>query len=170
MPNNRTTLIATLGLSQQDQGVSDRLFQLTISQTRSCSYALTHVTATPPPDIILVVNADDQNAQSEWQMLCDNKPTRASLPMVGASQAVDPLDTQNGHIQRPFLAPRGLRTLDSITIQNKAETSTAPSSMEKALIMDDSLPVRKQAAIELRHLEIQDDLAENSTQVFTSLK
>ena len=143
MPNNRTTLTAMLGLSQQDQGVLDRLFLLTRSQTRSRSYTLTHVTATPPPDIILAVNADDKNAKSEWQMLCDSKPARASLPMLWVSQAIDPLDTQNGHIQRPFLAPRALRALDSITIQNESETSKAPSSMEKALIIDDSLPVCK---------------------------
>jgi twitching motility two-component system response regulator PilG len=71
-------------------------------------------------------------------------------------------------LRRPLLAPRVLSTLDQIA--EKTPTTPATAAWQyKALVVDDSAPMRKQIELELGLLSLVADFAESGEQAYALL-
>ena len=160
MSGNRTLSVAAVGIPMHEQKVLRSIF--TLSLRRSRSYTLSHLTADPSPDILLV-DGDDQDAVGEWRELCRREQAKAILPTVMVTKAGTLPEAQLYLLRRPLLAPRVLSTLDQIADKTPPATPAA-AWQYKAMVVDDSPPMRKQIELELELLGIVADFAESGEQ------
>lgn len=161
MSNNQAVLVAALGIPPHEEGILRRIFNLTAG--REQTYILTPLDGDPIPDIVLV-DADEQDAAIAWHELCERQPGCARALKVLVSQTVRPPSSHPFYLQRPLIAPRVVRVLDRLPLKKQAPSLAAPPPQRKALVVDDSLPVRKQVELELQALGIEADFAESGEQ------
>jgi len=187
MGNKRTFSVATIGIPEHDQHVLQNIFKLSLY--RPCSYALANVASTKSE--ILIVDADDAQAMTEWQAFRNQHPNPATLSVIMVTQEKHPGNFPH-HIRRPFVATRVLSVLDQVASQEldfktagaiheetKPADQAAPTPQQpttlaapkifRALVVDDSLPVRKQIELELKSYGIQVDTAETGERAFEML-
>ncbi|MFO1351929.1 MAG: response regulator [Gammaproteobacteria bacterium] len=145
----------------------------------------------------MIVDGDDEKAMSEWRALCDKDPAKATLPTVMVSREVKLANPTYYHLRRPVIATRVLSTLDQIAVKEmnylpemmigadnsmanpaaealletvrQRATPTQSGTQHTALVVDDSLPVRKQIELELGLSGIKADLADSGEQAFELL-
>lgn len=194
MSSKRTYTVAMLGIPEHDRHVLANIFKLSAYRTRTYTLA-------SPGEVneILIVDADDANAMSEWQTLHAEDTVRPSangqnnrkpkIPTVMVTK--ERLSESLPHyIRRPFVATRVLSALDQITIRELStpkqriigeeskpaiakKDSPAPEKNQEpshtALVVDDSKPVRKQIELELKLFGIQVEMAESGEQAFALL-
>jgi twitching motility two-component system response regulator PilG len=149
-----------------EQKVLRSIFTLSLRRPRS--YTLSHLTADPSPDILLV-DGDDQSAVGEWREICRREQAIATLPTVIVTQAGTPPEARLYLLRRPLLAPRVLSTLDQIAEKTPTATPATAAWQYKALVVDDSAPMRKQIELELGLLGIVADFAESGEQAYVLL-
>jgi twitching motility two-component system response regulator PilG len=159
--------VAVIGFPTHDQGILRRIFILTSSRNRS--YTLVPISANQSPDIILV-DGDERDAIATWRRLCAGDKAIAAVPVVIVTKSESLPSDQHHHLQRPLLAPRVLHTLDQVDITAGAMSSAASLQHHRALVIDDSLAVRKQVELELKRLDIEADVAESGEQALEFLR
>jgi len=182
MEPNKTFLITTFGLSAYEARVLQTI--CIISRNRTRTYEVGSALGSRPVDFAIVDHEDPQ-AVAAWERF------QASNPMVPAvmltkQPAADPSRFQ---IRRPIMATRLLTLLDSLKVPTErpafappggsvtAEPSSsvrqpacrnplAPrnASLLSALVVDDSLPIRRQIQHQLAPFVGVVDLAENGEQ------
>lgn len=177
MNEKKTFSVVVLGLSDSDRNILKNIFRLSLHRTRSYRFA-------EPGDMPDIVLLDEQQLGSAEQAL---RQRYAELPTIEVRQ-VPSSNSETYQIKRPFVATRVLNMLDQLVIRelsyipemviggsnvptetaaqldNKSGSSHATSA--RALVVDDSLPVRKQVEIELKLLGVGADFAEDSEQAF----
>lgn len=194
MSSKRTYTVAMLGIPEHERHVLANIFKLSAYRTRTYILA-----SAGEVNEILIVDADDANAMSEWQTLHGGDTTRpaANVHPNGKSKIPTVMVTKERlseslphYIRRPFVATRVLSALDQITIRElspskqriigeeskpviaKKESQvpeTSPEPTHTALIVDDSKPVRKQIELELKLFGIRVEMAESGEQAFALL-
>lgn len=174
--------VIAIGVADHEHKVLRNIFKL--SQHRPRSYDLVENASANPQ--IAIVDLDGQNAQAHWQELRVRIPDIA-LVKVGPQ----PLNGESYAVRRPFVATRVLGMLDQVAtnelhyvpeinigedsappvddLVSKAVphvVSVEPAATHTALVVDDSLPVRKQIEIELKMLGVAADFAESGEKAF----
>jgi twitching motility two-component system response regulator PilG len=190
----KTFTVALLGVENAETAILQRTFGFTTSLERTRAYEIINGKATQVADI-LIVNADNPSAMSELKASHMDADGNSRIPIVYAA-ATRPAHAKY-HIRRPWFAARILKTLDEVTvgemdfipeftIDDSAPTNvssvvsraqeavtTAPTptaSALTALVVDDSLPVRKQVEMELKMNGINADLVESGEKALDAIK
>jgi twitching motility two-component system response regulator PilG len=193
MSSKRTYTVAMLGIPEHERHVLANIFKLSAYRTR------TYMLASPGEvNEILIVDADDANAMSEWQTLHGEDTTRPAAAQNNKKPKIPTVmvtkerlsESIPHYIRRPFVATRVLSALDQITIRELSaskqriigeeskpaiakKASPAPEIAQEpthtALIVDDSKPVRKQIELELKLFGIRVEMAESGEQAFALL-
>jgi len=182
MSTKKNFSVAAIGIPANEQKILKNIFKLSLYRARS--YTLSEMISGQSVDILLV-NGDDPNAIRSWHSL--NNTDTSSIPTLIVSQQ-KPSDAQLYHIRRPLIATRVLGALDQIAIKelhfipemvidenSKLSASTAETIQQsvsaqeeqprfKALVVDDSRPIRKQIELELQLFGAQMDFAETGEQ------
>jgi twitching motility two-component system response regulator PilG len=177
------------GLAPNEQNTLGSIFKL--AATRSRQYRLLNSTEREKAEIVLV-DADDNNAMSEWRSFSVHN---SSVPLVKVAKNV-PAETKEAFLRRPLTLKRVLEVLDKVTIEahkyvpelvvggdgvmneetNAALRDAAESAQQasrtgvKALVVDDSLPVRKSMEIHLGLLGMDIDFAETGEEALDFVK
>ncbi|MFC1684061.1 response regulator [Pseudomonadota bacterium] len=188
----KTFAVALLGVEDAEQAILQRTFGFTTSLDRTRAYEIVNGHTSRAPDI-LIVNTDDPAATTQLQTVYSDPQGNARIPTVYAAAARP--DNAKYYIRRPWFAARILKTLDEVTVgemdfipeftiddeapanissavsraQEAAIPAPAPSALT-ALVVDDSLPVRKQVEMELRQNGINADLVESGEQALDAIK
>ncbi|MDX5374609.1 MAG: response regulator [Gammaproteobacteria bacterium] len=188
MREHREFRILPLGIHADELQVLRRILRISAGTARA--YELSDDYRIEPGKILLV-NADDRQAMHHWQTMYVGDDGRAKLPTIFAVAAarLQP-DAGRREIPQPFRATLVLNALDQITVEElnfipeltigdetedtgistarlqamlANRVSEAPAQY-RAMVVDDSLPVRKQLEIELRMLGAEVAHAENGEQ------
>jgi twitching motility two-component system response regulator PilG len=187
MHKKRSFSVAVIGIPDNERQIIQNIFKLSSYRTRS--YALT--ASAMDADILIV----SEGAKSTvTQTIGPQSPNQSSPPMItvaGTEPANDPYS-----LKRPFVATRVLSVLDQVVSKELSfapervisddnspshktmevfqdRSATEPAVMQPsylALVVDDSLAVRKLMDLELRALSIHGDFAENGVQAFELIK
>ena len=184
MSTKKMFSVAAIGVSDSEHKVLRNIFRL--SQHRTRSYALAETSATTPDIALLDPNGGSTLQVNAW------REQHPELPTVEICRE-PPTEAQPYRIRRPFVATRVLSVLDQVVIKelsyipemmigsetglaDKASTlvsetvaHSAPRAQpvyHRALVVDDSLPVRKQMEIELKLLGVAADFAETGEDAF----
>ena len=191
MRENRTFTILPVGVTEADERVLSRILKISLGSSRS--YTVTS-DQQPAPGKILVVNADSAAAVQNWRARYVTDEGKAMMPTVFASR--QNLEGRAAyHVGLPFRATHVLSTLDQITIKElnyipeltigaeQIEPEISHSQLEAmvsskhgsqgrytAMVVDDSLPVRKQLELELKMLGATVEMAENGEQAMEMTK
>ena len=186
MSDKKTFAVAMIGIPDQERNVLKNIFKLSLYR----AYTYTFISANEPGQI-LIVDADDPEAIAEWRTFYGTTVSESSLSSVSAVPSTIPVimvtkeKIQNQFpypINRPFIATRVLSILDQVAAQIPSvsqdriiggepqfiaakEEPIAP----KALVVDDSITIRKQIELELKLFNIQVDTAESGEQAFDLL-
>ena len=188
MRDHREFKVYPIGFEERDLQVLKRILKISAGSARS--YILTEE-GLPEAGKILLVNADSPAALSEWRYNHVPVGGGQAAPVIFASRAESP-DTNGHRVTLPFRATLLLGILDAITVEELnyipeltigAEDSDDEMAINeqrltqivnqtvgerpaqyKAMVVDDSLPVRKQLELELRMLGAEVQLAENGEQ------
>ncbi|MBD3617908.1 MAG: response regulator [Gammaproteobacteria bacterium] len=190
MREHREFRILPLGIHADELQVLRRILRISAGTARA--YELTDDYRIEPGKILLV-NADDRQAMHHWQTMYVADDGRAKLPTIFAVAAarLQP-DAGRREIPQPFRATLVLNALDQITVEELnfipeltigdeaggEETGISTARLQamlahrvseapaqyRAMVVDDSLPVRKQLEIELRMLGAEVAHAENGEQ------
>ena len=176
-----------IGIPENERQIIQNIFKVSSYRTRSYILTISAMEAE-----ILIVSEDVKGTVT--QTIGRQSPSQRSTPMitvVGTEPTTDPYS-----LKRPFVATRVLSVLDQVASRelsfipervisddNSPSSKTAealqgtptpepaptqPSYL--ALVVDDSLAVRKLMELELRVLSILGDFAENGAQAFELLK
>lgn len=186
MSEKQTFLIAVIGIPDSERNVLKNIFKLSLYRTRT--YTLV---SSNEPSHILIVDADDPTAMTQWRQhhgggrQASSNPATAfpSIPAVMATR--EKLTTEFPHcIHRPFVATRVLGILDQVAAQTPPNSNsiarermiggeplepTPEKPLPIALVVDDSSTVRTQISLELKLLGIRVDTAESGEQAFERL-
>ncbi len=160
-------LVAAIGLTPHEQDVLRRIFILSTYRPRT--YSLVPFSEGCNPHIVLI-DGDDPASMAEWRQAYSRDHDKFSVPVVMVGSAANALDDQAVHVQRPFLAPHVLKTLDQLTPADVSSESKPEPPGRRVLVVDDSLPVRKQVELELKRFSIEADCAESGEQALEFLK
>ncbi len=167
MSHERCFSVAVIGIPLHEQSVLKLVFRP--SAQRSWAYALTPLDETNPPDILLV-DLDKEDAVSEWHERCEHDEVIAKTPTVRVSRSELAAEPHTYYLQRPLMVSRVIDTLDQIVEQELAATFAQAVATHKALVVDDSLPMRKQIALELERFGVKSDCAESAEQAIEFLQ
>jgi len=185
MDSKKNYTVGLLGIAESEQHILRNIFKLSLY--RNHSYILTDL-ALGEPTAILLVDADDPKAMREWQLLRDARVGQAAVPMVMVTKEQQSPASSPYFIRRPFVATRVFNVLDQLVTQelsrprerlvgaqNSSDQPAIVAAPEKrqlyrALVVDDSLPVRKQVELELKSFGIEVDTAESAEQAFEFIK
>jgi two-component system cell cycle response regulator len=189
-----TFAVAFFGLSGRERAVLQSVLRL--SAHRSPAYVLSSMTPESPAQI-LIVDADDDRAFVTWQRLPIHGRNSCLVPSIMVTSNKNFSAAYALH--RPLAAIRILHTLDTVvrekyrdqeqrviggtteasptTTENDDSASTSrqitasqePNSLYRALVVDDSLVVRKQIDLELTLAGITTDLVETGEQALDLL-
>lgn len=172
--------VGAFGLTSNEQNTLSSIFKL--ASARSRKYTLVRNLERANADIILV-DIDDTNAENEWRSFSVHYKIN---PLIKVTKTIPAEVTKEVYLRRPLTLKRVLETLDDVTIkflhhvpelvvggegsldeeahtilryagQNAEDT---PRIGIKALVVDDSLPVRKSMDIQLGMYGIDIDFAE----------
>lgn len=186
MSEKKTFSVTAAGISNSERNIVRNIFRL--SQHRVRTYVLLDDEGLTPDIALIDTESNGQNRMSAWR---ERYP---KLPIVTINRE-PPTKDEPYRIKRPFVATRVLSVLDQIVIKelsyvpelvigsetgnteqvvtaaaNNTETSIPQQQFShRALVVDDSLPVRKQIEIELKLLGISADFAETGEIAFTML-
>jgi two-component system, cell cycle response regulator len=185
MSDQKTFAVAMIGIPDQERSVLKNIFKLSLYR----NYTYTLVSANEPSQI-LIVDADDSKAMTEWGALyktvahassSSSGPAPLAIPAVMVTKEKLPAQFPY-HIHRPFVATRVLSILDQIATRLPSfsqdrvigETPSPIVTKEEppaptALVVDDSGTIRKQIELELKLFNIQVDTAESGEQAFDLL-
>jgi len=182
--------VGIFGLANNEQNTLGSIFKL--AATRNRQYTLVSATDRPQAEIILV-DVDDPNTINEWRSFSVH---HSNIPLVKVTKGAVPEGSSEVYLRRPLTLKRVLEVLDKVTIETlkyvpeliiggegnapSAETMAALKSAVdgaqqtgfKALVVDDSLPVRKSMEIQLGLYGLDIDFAETGEQAleFTEKK
>ena len=191
MATNEKIRLAVFGLSEYEKRVLRTISIL--SRNSSRTYEITHVSenaeASDAADFA-VVDAEDQRALAGWHALQASKPMVPAV-MVGRAPASE--STEFG-IGRPIMATRLLAVLNRMNVSKERPvfasnmaSNTAPTEPprlhpvghqppastgavgRRALVVDDSLPIRRQVQLEAKRFVGEVDLAEDGEQAIELL-
>ncbi len=174
--SNQEFSLVVFGMSQHEVRVLRTISIL--SRNRSRTYVLANGSGSEEGDFA-IIDADDPQALASWNAFQDNYPMVEAI-MVGKV----PVSGSTEHwLKRPIMATRLLDRLDRLELSNEhsafvvpqtddtAPVEQAPSdvaapAVPRALVVDDSLPIRRQVEIELERLvgNLDVDLAEDGKQ------
>jgi twitching motility two-component system response regulator PilG len=174
--------VGVFGLTSNEQNTLGSIFKLAASRSRQ--YNLVSASERASAEI-LIVDADDSNAVSEWRSFSVHN---SSIPVVKVTKNAPPAEAGNdAYLRRPLTLKRVLEILDKVTIEahkyipelviggeeepldeeasailRDAAQSAGKASRSgiKALVVDDSLPVRKSMEIQLNLYGMNIDFAE----------
>jgi twitching motility two-component system response regulator PilG len=190
---NKVFKVSVIGLASNEQNTLGSIFKLAASRSRQ--YTLVGPQERPNAEILLV-DADDANALNDWRSFSVH---HSHIPIVKVIKAAPPEGSNEVYLRRPLTLKRVLEVLDKVTIEyykfvpelkvgsesgnlNKEDAAAIqiaissvkpPSSTGiKALVVDDSLPVRKSMEIQLGLFGMEMDFAETGEQAleFTQKK
>lgn len=178
-------MVAVFGLSQREARVLHTI--CLISKTRPRTYELMPTNGRLEPDMA-IVDGYDEWAIAEWLKFSANRPM-LPLVLIGEHPKLDHPDIR---IERPLLPTQLLNVFDRIKLTDEhpafspQETTNIPPGMPvdeesipaqdsqtvtfqgdprlRALVVDDSLPIRKQMQKELSQFVGHVDLAETGEQ------
>lgn len=177
MKSDKSYAVAIFGIPEFERELVKRIFSL--SESRDKIYRIAEESQNHTADIALVDNSN-ANAASQFEQI---HTTRQEFPAVVIANGKNP--ESEYWVKRPFTAMRMLGALDKLVdnvlsgagharpndpaakskdpaakVESKTE-SPAPAGIYKALVVDDSLPVRKQVNIALRRAGITAEFAED---------
>lgn len=179
--DNKVFQVGVFGLTSNEQNTLGSIFKLAASRSRQYNLVSTSDRASAE---ILIVDADDSNAVSEWRSFSVHN---SSIPAVKVTKNAPPAETEEAYLRRPLTLKRVLEILDKVTIEahkfipelvvggeeeplgeeasailRDAAQSAGKASRSgiKALVVDDSLPVRKSMEIQLNLYGMNIDFAE----------
>ncbi len=174
---SRTFSVSTIGVPRKELHLLRAIFAL--SKTRSAHFGLADENSNHNADII-VVNQDDPTAMAEWHSTFTDQKGTPACPTIRLTNHI-PNDDDRYYLNKPFIATRVLGLLDQITMKelefeqvlafNETSSSTSTKSLEvsasehksenfRALVVDDSLPVRIQMDLALKQFASDVDFAE----------
>ncbi len=169
--------VAIFGFSENDQKVLKSI--LGLSKGRPISYRFNEASAKGAMSDLVILNGANGRAMTEWR----NRPANNSARKAVLATDEPHDNHQTPVIKRPFVASKVLQALDQAvgTFVPKSTTTMAPSSPAsstpmvqkqplRALVVDDSLVVRKQMELELQQLGLQVHLAESTRKAQAYLK
>ncbi len=172
--------VGVFGLASNEQNTLGSIFKLAASRPRQ--YVMVQPQERATAEIILV-DADDNNAVNEWRSFSVHHSQIPTIKVV----KIAPAETgEEVYLRRPLTLKRVLEILDKVTIeahkyvpelvvggegelneesvaalQGAAQSAQQTSrSGIKALVVDDSLPVRKSMEIQLGLFGMDMDFAE----------
>ncbi len=173
--------VGLFGLASNEQNTLGSIFKLAASRSRQYMLVSTEKRAEAE---IIVVDVDDQNALNDWRSFSVH---HSAIPVVKVTKSIPAESTNDVYLRRPLTLKRVLETLDKVTIEahkyvpelviggesgsldeeaNAALLGAAQSAEKvsrsgiKALVVDDSLPVRKSMEIQLGLFGMEIDFAE----------
>lgn len=182
--------VGIFGLASNEQNTLGSIFKLAASRSRQ--YELVTADQRSSAEIILV-DADDANAMNEWRSFSVH---HSSIPIVKVTKAVAVDADGEVHLRRPLTLKRVLEVLDKVTIeahkyvpelvvggeevlddaasaalQDAVQSAKgALKSSARALVVDDSLPVRKSMEIQLGLYGLNIDFAETGEEALEYVK
>jgi twitching motility two-component system response regulator PilG len=166
--NDKCTIsVAFIGLTAREQNVLLSIFKL--SSCRPRIYTLAPIPDDSPPGIVLV-DADDPAAMTLWHDLCAREQSYSRVPAVMVSQHDRRPTGDQYHIKRPLLASRLLHFLDQLPHTAETTATVEVVQQPRALVVDDSVTMRRQVELALQQCGIATDSAENGEQALASLK
>lgn len=153
----RKQLVSVFGFSESERRALKSIFNLAAT-ARALTYGLVNPEERITADIALV-DADDPQAIDAWQQEQRSHDSRTPAVMVTKAQTID-----NGQLQinRPLTMKKVLSALDELAShlhhggpeqQREVSVGASPSSYA-ALVVDDSLAVRKFMEDKLDGLEV----------------
>ncbi|MEK7990561.1 MAG: response regulator [Thiotrichaceae bacterium] len=182
--------VGIFGLASNEQNTLGSIFKLAASRSRQ--YELVSADQRSAAEIILV-DADDANAMNEWRSFTVH---HNNIPVVKVTKGA--IDDAGGevHLRRPLTLKRVLEVLDKVTIeahkyvpelvvggeevlddaasaalQDAVQSARGASkSSARALVVDDSLPVRKSMEIQLGLYGLNIDFAETGEEALDFVK
>jgi twitching motility two-component system response regulator PilG len=178
--------ILAVGITEKERMILRSIFRLSAHRPRV--YVLTESLASA--DILIVDKSAKDTVATTAQKQGGGKRAQ---PMILVTESANP-DNAAYSIRRPFVATRLLNALDQIAIkelsggaelvvgdENSLSTHATKTQQETpttkrgkdvyvALVVDDSLAVRKLVELELRALNIMGDFAENAGEAFALLR
>ncbi len=184
MNTHRSIWVAHIGLPAHEQRRVQRAF--VHMRHRTPNYRLSPMTADAPIQIVLL-NTDDESAEEKYQQACEANTSLSDLPVVLVSRRRETRASDSQYvIRRPMIATRFIGVLDQVAMRELAieqplaieEDSTElvtvtlnqetvepsppaqPTTAYRALVVDDSLPVRIQMHHVLQPFTSQVDFAE----------
>jgi len=179
--DERIFKIGIFGLKSNEQNTLGSIFKLAAARPRK--YTLVAPTDRAKADIVLV-DIDDTNAENEWRSFSVHY---GNIPIVKVTKSLPQITAHDVYLRRPLILKRVLETLDDVTIKvhkfvpeitiddnmmlhasDDAGTidlvtqgvQTTKASGIKALVVDDSLPVRKAMELQLGLYGMALDFAE----------
>jgi twitching motility two-component system response regulator PilG len=183
--------VGVFGLAPNEQNTLGSIFKL--AATRSRQYNLVAMTERSQAEIVLV-DIDDPRAMDEWRSFSVH---HSQIPVVKVTKTAGTAEQANEIIlRRPLTLKRVLETLDKVTIEvhkyvpelvvggedilddaaNAALLDAARGARDaarsgvKALVVDDSLPVRKSMEIQLGLYGMEIDFAETGEEALEFIK
>lgn len=167
---NKTFKIGLFGLATNEQNTLGSIFKLAASRPRQ--YTVVNPQERAAAEIILV-DIDDADALNEWRSF----DVHSKIPVVKVTKTVPAEDSPDIYLRRPLTLKRVLEILDRVTVEaykfvpGKIGDNELPedpdipkikpaSSGIKALVVDDSLPVRKSMEVQLGLYGMAIDFAE----------
>jgi len=182
--------VGMFGLAPNEQNALGSIFKLAASRNRQ--YSMVSGADRAQAEIILV-DIDDANATNEWRNFTVH---HNGIPVVKVTKGNPPATATEAYLRRPLTLKRVLETLDKVTIEahkyvpelvvggeqtmdvaTKAALKDAvhnakqvPRSGYRALVVDDSLPVRKSMEIHLGLFGIEIDFAETGEEALEYVK
>jgi twitching motility two-component system response regulator PilG len=172
MKSDNTYAVVIFGIPEFEREQVERIFSL--SESRDNIYRIVD-DAQNHTAVIALVDKSDENAASEYERFHSERPDFPTVLIAnGKNPGVD------YWVKRPFTAMRMLGALDKLVEERLAgagrpKPQAAPSKaahepaapaveagVYKALVVDDSLPVRKQVSVALRRAGITAEFAEDA--------
>lgn len=187
MNTHRSIWVAHIGLPAHEQRRVQRAF--VHMRHRTPNYRLSPLADDASIQIVLL-NADDVNTEEKYQQACVKNPGLSDLPVVSVTRRKATQAKESKYvIKRPMIATRFIGVLDQVAMKelaieqplaieedstelvtvtlNQEQTDAAPvtpplssASSYRALVVDDSLPVRIQMHHVLQPFTSQVDFAE----------
>jgi CheY-like chemotaxis protein len=160
----RKQLVSVFGFSESERRALKSMFNL--AGVRASGYSLVNPEEKITADIALV-DADDPQAMDAWQRDCQSHTNRT--PAVMVTKTTDSTAEEHPCISRPLTMKKVLNALEGISSQVKAQglaeepevsgiRSSAETDRYSALVVDDSLSVRRFMESKLGSLGVAVDI------------
>ena len=171
--------VATFGISEPEREILRRIF--VVSADRPNSYRLLPTESQSRKPRIMMLDRNIPSDVYAWANAHKGLPNQPPTVILTQNETEDGKLT----LRRPLIATRVLTALDR-AVNALHETATPPVSSDlnafasddpelepgkryRALVVDDSLPVRKQIATALDKVNVEASFAENGEQALTML-
>lgn len=188
MNNKNTFAVATIGFDEKKSEMNVLQSVFIISQSRTPKFDFHDTGSKKEPPSVVVVNVDDVESVERWHAyyLLHKDKINISALMIGSSKP----DESEFFLNRPLIATRLLALLEKIvtekhgyvpagafeeTMSGIKTKESAPEGKKtkegiRALVVDDSLPIRTQLKIALENLGSEVDFAEDGDSALDHIK